>query len=146
MTSQKQAVALKIAAICLFAIAALHIAIIIGGPAWYIYFGAGKKMANMAAAGSLYPVWVTLFVTLIFTIMGLYALSGAKLIHKLPLLRTGLITIAAIFVLRGLAVLHQTIWHFQNPASVPIRDIVFSLVALIIGILYAYGIVGRWKR
>ncbi len=146
MTTKKQIIAFKIAAICLFTIAALHIAIIIGGPAWYIYFGAGDKMADMATSGSWYPVWITLFVTLIFIIMGLYALSGAKIIRKLPLLRTGLFTIAAIFILRGLAVLHQTIWHFQNPASVPIRDIVFSIVALIIGILYAYGIVGRWKR
>ena len=29
--------------------ALLHVAIIIGGPEWYLFFGAGQEMADMAA-------------------------------------------------------------------------------------------------
>ena len=35
--------------------ASLHIAIIIGGPEWYRFFGAGERMATLAGQGSLIP-------------------------------------------------------------------------------------------
>jgi len=41
------------------AAALLHVAIIVGGPAWYRFFGAGERMARLAARGSAYPTLVT---------------------------------------------------------------------------------------
>jgi len=39
---------LKFAGTLSFIASALHIAIIIGGPSWYRFFGAGESMASMA--------------------------------------------------------------------------------------------------
>jgi hypothetical protein len=38
----------------------LHLACIAGGPDWYRFFGAGERMARMAARGHWYPTVVTL--------------------------------------------------------------------------------------
>ena len=128
-----------------FAIAVLHILIIFNGPEWYLWFGAGERMANLAARHSPVPVLLTLGVTIIFIIMGLYGLSGCRMIKKLPLLRTGLITIAAIYTLRGMGVLPMLWWYIKNPQYYPFRFVIFSLVALVIGIFYTIGIVAVWK-
>jgi putative oxidoreductase len=50
---------LLIAGICSLAVAILHIAIIIGGPEWYRFFGAGEEMALMSESGSFYPTMLT---------------------------------------------------------------------------------------
>ena len=39
--------------------ALLHLAIIIGGPNWYRYFGAGEEVARMAAEGRWRPAIIT---------------------------------------------------------------------------------------
>lgn len=38
-----------------FLAALLHIIVVIGGPDWYRFFGAGESMAVMAERGSLKP-------------------------------------------------------------------------------------------
>lgn len=50
--------------------AVLHVAVIVGGPDWYRFFGAGEGMARMAERGSAYPIAVAL---LIATILGVWA-------------------------------------------------------------------------
>ena len=65
----------------------MHLAIIIGGPQWYRFFGAGEQMATMAAQGQWYPTLVTSFIALVLFGWALYAFSGAGLIAKLPLLK-----------------------------------------------------------
>jgi putative oxidoreductase len=42
-----------------FGAALLHLAIIVGGPSWYRFFGAGEQMAAMAARGHPWPAIVT---------------------------------------------------------------------------------------
>lgn len=71
--------------------ALLHISCIFGGPDWYLFFGAGQRMAQLAAQGDPYPTIVTLIVASILTGWGLHALSGAGVIFKLPLLKTCLV-------------------------------------------------------
>lgn len=45
-----------IIAAALSALAALaHVGVVIGGPAWYRFFGAGEGMAQLAESGSWYP-------------------------------------------------------------------------------------------
>ncbi len=82
---------------CLSIFAALlHISCIFGGPDWYLFFGAGEKMAKMAAAGDIYPTIVTLIIAAVLSVWGLYAFSGAGLIVKLPFLKTCLVLITAV--------------------------------------------------
>lgn len=85
------------------AAALMHLACIIGGPEWYLFFGAGEQMAQMAANGDLYPTIATLVIATISTGWGLYAFSGAGLIIKLPLLKTCLVLITSVYLLRGIA-------------------------------------------
>jgi putative oxidoreductase len=58
-------------------------------------------MAQLAAQGDPYPTIVTLIIASILTGWGLYALSGAGVIFKLPLLKTCLVLITTIYLLRG---------------------------------------------
>ena len=79
----------------------LHIAIVFGGPEWYRFFGAGEEMARLAEQGSVHPIIVTLFIALVLAIWSGYALSGAGMIRRLPLLKIALVVISAVYFLRG---------------------------------------------
>ena len=84
-----------------FIAALLHVACIFGGPDWYLFFGAGQRMAELAAAGDPYPTIATLIIASILTGWGVYAFSGAGIIFKLPLLKTCLVLITAVYLVRG---------------------------------------------
>ncbi|MEO7157093.1 MAG: hypothetical protein ABI039_06005, partial [Vicinamibacterales bacterium] len=58
------------------AAALLHVAIILGGPAWYRFFGAGERMAQLASRGSAYPTLVTAAIAGVLGVWTLYAFSG----------------------------------------------------------------------
>ena len=60
----------------------LHVAIILGGPDWYRFFGAGERMARLAARGSTYPTVLTASIAVVLGLWTLYALSGAGLIRR----------------------------------------------------------------
>ena len=81
--------------------AALHLAIIVGGGDWYRFFGAGEAMARMAERGEAYPALVTLGIAGVLGIWSAYAFSGAGLIPRLPLLRTGLVAISLVYLARA---------------------------------------------
>src|SRR5688500_8521572 len=53
--------------------AALHIGVILGGPAWYRFFGAGEGMARMAERGSAKPALITLGIAIVLAIWAAYA-------------------------------------------------------------------------
>ncbi len=127
------------------AIAILHIAIVFGGAPAYRYFGAGEEMAQMASSGSVLPALVTSFIAVIFSVWGLYAFSGARVIRRLPLLQIGLVVIASIFTLRGIGVIPQVAWMINSPQLIPPQDVIFSLGSLLVGIVYSVGTISTWK-
>lgn len=136
---------LKLGAMLSFAIALLHFIIIfIGAPA-YRYFRAGEKMANMAEAGSFVPALITFALVFAFTIFGCYALSGAGVIRRLPLLLPALVTIGAFYTLRGIGAPLQIILLMSGPTIIETRDAVFSSVALLAGIFHLAGTSFNWK-
>jgi hypothetical protein len=133
---------LVLAAILSFAIALLHLAIIFLGPNAYVYFGAAD-LGAMEAQGSRIPDLLTLVLVAVFALFGLYALSGAGVIRRLPLLAAGLVAIGSIYTLRGLVVIPDLIRLVQG-AGYPLRQTVFSAVSLAIGLAYLIGTVRRW--
>jgi len=136
---------LRLGGILSFAIALLHVVIIfIGAPA-YRYFGAGEDMATAAESGSAFPAVVTLFLVAIFTIWGFYGLSGAGVVRRLPLLKSALILIGAVYTLRGVAVFQQLFQLAASSAEVAPREVVSSLVSLIIGLAYLIGTISNWS-
>lgn len=122
--------------------ALLHVGCIVFGASWYRAMGAGEQMAQMAEAGHWYPAVVTLAIALILGIWSLYALSGAGVIFRLPLLRIGLCVIASIFTVRGL-VFTQLMPYF--PGNSMTFWLVSSGISLGIGALFILGIYQSWS-
>lgn len=128
----------------------LHVAIIVGGPDWYRFFGAGERMARMAARGSPYPAIVTAGIAAILGVWMLYALSGAGVIRRLPLLLPALVLIAAIYLGRGvlgipLVLLADDPYANQLKAKMTFM-IVSSAICIALGLCYAAGAAHLWKR
>ena len=128
----------------LSAIAALlHLGCVAYGPSWYRFFGAGERMAQLAASGHIAPTLITLAIAAVLGTWSLYALSGAGVIPRLPLLRIGLSVISGIYLLRGVA-------GFVLAATAPgERSVAFwcwsSLICLVIGTLYLVGTHQAWS-
>lgn len=135
--------ALAIGGLFSILIGLLHGAMIFAGPEAYIYFGAGKEMADGDAAGSILPDLLTLFIAVVFVGFGWYAFSGIGRVRRLPALKGVLIFIASIFLLRGLGVLFD-VFSFFSTSDYPFRNIIFSLVSLVTGIFYGLGVYGLY--
>ena len=78
----------------------LHAACIVGGPSWYRFFGAGEGMARAAERGSVRPALITALIAGILASWAVYAFSGAGVVGRLPLLRTALVAICLVYLLR----------------------------------------------
>ena len=132
-----------LASAALSAIAALlHVGCIIFGPSWYRFFGAGERLAQLAAAGSSVPTVMTAGIATVLSLWAAYALSGAGVIARLPLIRVALCAIAGIYLVRGAAGLA---FAAVAPGE---RSVAFwvwsSLICLGIGALYLVGTRQVW--
>lgn len=126
----------------LSAIAALlHIAIIFGGPDWYRFFGAGEAMARMSERGSARPILITIAIAAILLAWSAYALSGAGLIRRLPLLRTFLVAISAVYLARALAPLPILLLAPEKMTPFVLWS---SAIVLVYGLAYAIGTWSAW--
>ena len=136
------------AGICSIVISILHIAIIIGGADWYRFFGAGEEMAVMAESSSLYPASLTMVIAIVFGLWGSYALSGAGLIRKLPLIKLALVLISSVYLLRGLAGIPLIMFidhpYFEELNSSMTFMLVSSALSILFGVLYTIGTVKCW--
>lgn len=134
---------LYLAAACSAVAALLHLACIYFGAPWYRVMGAGEPMARLAEAGSSYPTMVTLAIAGILFIWSLYALSGAGVIGRLPLLRAGLVAITAVYLARGFG-------FVLVMSAAPGRSMNFwlwsSAICAVFGIVHAAGLWQSWAR
>lgn len=127
----------------LSAIAAiLHLLIIVGGPNWYRFFGAGERFAVAAAQGRYYPALVTTGIAAVLGVWSAYALAGAGAIHPLPVLRPVLIGITAIYIVRGVAFAPAVLG-----AGGQITPFVHwsSAICLGFGIVHLVGLIQQWS-
>ncbi|MBQ4879066.1 hypothetical protein J8M21_17765 [Pseudoalteromonas luteoviolacea] len=119
-----------------FLAAFLHLGCIIFGAPWYRFFGAGERMAAMAEAGKLEPTLTTLVIASALSTWGVFALSGAGVIRRLPFLKSVIFMVALVFIGRGIA------FPFIMPL-LPENSFTFwivsSLICLTIGLCYALG-------
>lgn len=126
------------------AAALLHLCCIYFGPSWYRFFGAGERMARLSASGHIGPAIVTVGIATMLLVWSLYALSGAGIIPRLPLIRAGLCAITGVYMLRGLV-------GFVLAAFLPgERSVAFwcwsSFICLGIGALYLLGTRLVWSE
>ena len=129
-----------------FLAAALHIGVVIGGPNWYRFFGAGESMAMMAEKGSLKPTVITLGIATILIIWGAYAWSGAGFLPSMPFIKLALSAITAIYLIRGLGGLIAP--FVTNHPQIKQNSIAFwvwsSAICLVIGVFHLMGIIAIW--
>ena len=120
-------------ACCSLLVALLHVYVIINGAPAYRFFGAGETLASMAEQGSWLPGVLTAGIALVFVVFWLYyAAAAGWRVWPLPKLRLGLIVIAAIYTLRGAAVLPALLFRMNMSAF----DLWSSWISLAIGVLH----------
>jgi hypothetical protein len=123
-----------------FAVAILHFVMPFIGPLAYGYFGA-PELTAMALKGSVVPPIATFGLALAFTALGFLGFSAAGIIHYLKIVRPLMWGIGIVYVLRGLLAFVQAYMMIRGyPLS--LRDILFSVIALIIGLIQLSGL---WK-
>lgn len=86
-----------------------------------------------------------IFVGAVVAICGLYALSGAGKFRRLPLLRTGLIAISVIYLLRGFEIYIDVKIIQQHPELHQERFLVFSIIALCVGLAHLLGVIRLFR-
>jgi hypothetical protein len=132
---------LKVAAGLSFFMAACQVTLAVW-PAAAAYFQAPPSLLNDR---------VRLFVVggiaaLIPLLFGLYALSGAGIIRRLPLLRTALVGIGCLFLLRGLFIILTCLTALGlRKGNITLSGVGSHLVFLSAGIAYLGGAVLNWK-
>ena len=83
----------------------------------------------------------------VLVIFGLYALSGAGSIRRLPLLRLGLIGISSLFLLRGLFfILSLLVVLGILKGEILIQGEISTLVFLAAGLAFAIGTILNWRE
>lgn len=126
---------LRLGAYLNFLIAAGHVAALFFLDAAFRYYGIDGIMHAIASHGAALPYLITVALIAVFVVCGLYALSAAGRIRRLPLLWTGVFGIAAAYLLRALwgllAMAASAVWDFRGLSA-------FALSALV-GTLYLIG-------
>jgi len=123
-------------------IAIAHLVGLIWADQMYEFSGVGRQMEDLSRIHSAYPFLLTLFVSLVFFLFGLYGLSAGEEIVQLPFLQNCIYLIATIYILRGLGGLALEKFH-DFPSS---NQVIFSSTAATIGLFYLVGALVKWNR
>lgn len=124
------------AAVGSFANSLLYLGVVVAGPQGYGFVGA-EDYAVMAAFGSREPAAVFTMTVVFFAVCGAYALSGAGLVRRLPVLRGALLFISVLYAARGLVVPVALLVPFLGLPALSGRVVVLSMASLVIGLCYA---------
>jgi hypothetical protein len=114
-------------------------------PAWSAAFGASDALVSnpplLLALG--------LLVALLLVIFGLYGLSGAGVIRRLPLLRLMLFVIGLLYSMVGINFIFQVLAMLgvlPSAGPIPVYQVLVSFGALVAGLAYLIGLAVNWKR
>jgi len=134
---------LIIAAVLNAVAAFMHLCCIYVGAPLFRFLGT-EAMARMYEAGNYsHPVAVCLVLATILSVWSAYALSGAGVIPKLPLLRFVLVGIATVYLLRGIS------FPFIMPYF-PENTMLFwycsSAIVFTLGLIHLIGIKQVWTQ
>lgn len=121
------------------AVSLLHLACIVGGPDWYRFLGAGEDMARGAERGAPFPILITLAIAAILAVWAAYAFSAAGLIGRLPLIRTALVLISAVLLIRATVFSLMPLGRSDLSATFLYWS---SAIVLVYGLTFA---IGTWK-
>ena len=118
-----------------------HLLCILGGPSWFAFARAPQQVIASAQQGTLLAPLSTLFVAGLMFTCSAFALSAAGLIRSLPLLKSALITITILCILRALSAIPSLV--YAN--DLDLWQLVASSVWLYTGICFLAGTVRQFK-
>ena len=121
----------------------LHLAVIIGGPDWYRFFGAGEEMARAAERGSPVPTTMTIIIAGILAGWAVYAFGAAGVIRRWPLTRTALFAITAVLIARSALAFVPSVWAPEQTIAFRIWS---SAICFIMGAFFAVGLWQAWPQ
>lgn len=142
MNNSIQSKLLISAGIIAFASAVWHLLCIWGGPSWFIFARAPQSIIDSSVQGTLLAPIGTIIVASLMFACTLFAFSGVGIIQKVPLLKSALITIATLCILRGLIAIPT----FTTVNGLDVWQIVASTVWFYVGICFLAGSIEQYKR
>ena len=122
----------------------LHFVLAFAGEATNRYFGAPPGVLRLLRQERPLVVLLIIGMAALFCLVGLYDLAGVGRFRRLPFLRTVLATVGAVYTVRGLELPRDVAAAVKFPAFGR-QYIVFSAVALAIGLATLGGTFGQWR-
>ena len=80
-----------------------HLAMPLGGPEWYVFFGAPPALAHMAQAGLVRPIVTCVVIAAFLLLMSAFSLSQLGYIRRIPGSRLGLLIFGIVLSVRAIA-------------------------------------------
>jgi hypothetical protein len=114
-------------------------------PAWSAAYGASDALVSNPPLLMMSAV----LVALLLVVFGLYGLSGAGVIRRLPLLRTGLLVIGILYMLVGINFVFQllvVLGIMPSAQPVPVHQMLISFGAFVASLSYLVGLAVNWKQ
>ena len=113
-----------------------HMSCIVIGESCYRAQLAPEPIIQSAMNGTMLAPVGTIFISILFILCAAYALSAAKLIVQLPLLKAGIYTISTLCLFRGIATIPLSLIF---PDMVSNFSIFAGVVWFIAGLLFLFG-------
>jgi len=132
---------LKIGGILNIIIAIAHIVGLFWAEQMFKITGAYEGMKQLSEIHSLLPFALTVLVSIVFFIFGLYGLSADDKFRKLPYLKFGIFAIAFIYLFRAIGEQSYNLIQGTTTTSETIQ----SIVSLVIGLLFFLGGLKKWN-
>jgi hypothetical protein len=118
-----------------------HLLCIFGGPSWFAFARAPQQIIESAQQGTmLAPIGTIIVATLMFA-CSVFAFSAAGIIRKVPLLKSALLTISLLCILRALSAIPT----IATSNGLDVWQIVASAVWFYVGICFVTGSIKQYK-
>lgn len=118
-----------------------HLLCIVGGPSWFAFARAPQQIIESAQQGTMLAPIGTIVVAILMFACTVFAFSAVGLIRKVPLLKSALITISLLCILRALIAIPT----LYNSIGLDIWQIVASTVWLYVGICFLAGSIEQYS-
>ena len=115
-----------------------QVSAIVWPPELLKFFGGPVKMQ---AENPIMYISACVLVGAIIAIAGFYALSGAGMFRRFPLLKPMLVVISLVFILRGLLIIGDIMIILARQEINLSRFAVYYLIALCVGLIHLMGII-----
>jgi hypothetical protein len=113
-----------------------HLSCIYFGPECYKAQMAPEFIVESAKVGTYLAPLGAVIISVLYITLGCYALSGARLIRRLPLLKFGIYTTTFVCLIRGLLAIQ--LW-IRKPELVSDAFVYVGFVWFTVGLLFLFG-------